>query len=199
MQIIDKNIVKLVEIRGYELEKDTKIFTKKEVEILKNNLDIDLVDSILIMIFTGMRVTEMLTLHVDHIHLEQGYIQHGIKTKAGKNRLIPILPEVKELLKNRIREASNLGYLFHLKGKDKPIVYETYRRKFGEILEKIGLEKHKTHDGRHTFITNAKRMRIAKTMLLQMVGHADEKTMDEVYTHFDINDLKSAMESFKIQ
>lgn len=135
MQIIDKNIVKLVEIRGYELEKNTKIFTKKEVEILKN----------------------------------------------------------------RIKEASNLGYLFHLKGKDKPIVYETYRRKFGEILEKIGLEKHKTHDGRHTFITNAKRMRIDKTMLLQMVGHADEKTMDEVYTHFDINDLKSAMESFKIQ
>lgn len=44
----------------------------------------------MIFLFTGMRITELFTLPLVNVHLDSAvpYIQGGIKTEAGRNRII---------------------------------------------------------------------------------------------------------------
>ena len=45
---------------------------------------------VLILCYTGMRPTELMTLKHSNVHLDERYMLGGIKTKAGKDRVIPI-------------------------------------------------------------------------------------------------------------
>ncbi|MCD8189246.1 MAG: hypothetical protein LUD78_03340 [Clostridiales bacterium] len=50
----------------------------------------------MIFLFTGMRISEIFTLQVANVHLEADppYIQGGVKTEAGRDRVIPIYSRV---------------------------------------------------------------------------------------------------------
>ena len=45
------------------------------------------------LIYTGLRIGELFSLRRENVHLKEGYLVGGSKTKAGKNRTVPILPE----------------------------------------------------------------------------------------------------------
>ena len=46
--------------------------------------------AVLVMIYTGMRPGEFTTIKKDNVYLEERYMIGGIKTAAGKDRIIPI-------------------------------------------------------------------------------------------------------------
>ena len=48
-------------------------------------------DTILIMIYSGWRIGELLTL--EEINLKEGYFRGSIKTRASKHRLYPFIPK----------------------------------------------------------------------------------------------------------
>ncbi len=50
----------------------------------------DFIDTILILIYTGMRVGELLDIRLDNVYLDQKYMIGGSKTEAGKDRVIPL-------------------------------------------------------------------------------------------------------------
>lgn len=58
------------------------------------------VDTILIFIYSGMRITEMLTLTKFNVDLKNQVIKAGIKTEAGKGRIIPIHPKILKYVTN---------------------------------------------------------------------------------------------------
>ena len=77
---------------------------KNEIQILFNNTHIPYIDTILILIFTGLRINELLSLKNTDINLEEKYfITAGSKTDAGKNRLIPINSKVLPLVTKRMK------------------------------------------------------------------------------------------------
>ena len=51
-------------------------------------------DIILTTIYTGMRIEEVFMIENINVHLKEGYLISGIKTKAGKGRIIPIHHEL---------------------------------------------------------------------------------------------------------
>ncbi len=190
--IVCKDYSDYVDI-GKNTEKSTrKPFTASEIDRLWDVVDkIPLVDSILIMIYTGLRVGELLIIRSSDVDLENGIITGGIKTDAGKDRVIPISPKIYPHVDKLI--SSGQEYLISKKDGTAYNYSNYYRENFVPIMKKLNMD-HKPHDCRHTFatlMTNAK----ADTISLQkIIGHANYETTANIYTHKDIEELKKAIE-----
>jgi len=50
------------------------------------------------MLYTGMRSGEIRSIKKENIFLDENYMIGGIKTEAGKGRIIPIHPKIKDLI-----------------------------------------------------------------------------------------------------
>lgn len=67
------------------------IFTENEMQTLWSHVsDTRYVDWILIQCYMGWRPQELAILKLTDIHLDQWYMQAGMKTPAGKQRIVPI-------------------------------------------------------------------------------------------------------------
>ena len=94
--ILDKSIME--ELR--KPQKEVKIFTKQEEEILWDDFQFEETDMILISLYSGLRPKELAELKIRNIDLEFGTMQGGLKSDAGKDRIIPIHPCIRKLVEN---------------------------------------------------------------------------------------------------
>ena len=89
-----------------------------ELDILWSNLGkIKYVDWVLIQCYMGWRPQELATLRLDEINLDKWYMKAGMKTKAGKQRIVPIHTKVRQLLKQNYDFALSIGSEFLLNDK----------------------------------------------------------------------------------
>ena len=80
-----------------------KPFTKKQISVLwDNQKDNEYISVILIMIYTGVRISELLELKKENVHLDERYFYIGkAKTAAGNaSIMIPILGIPKNMINN---------------------------------------------------------------------------------------------------
>ena len=69
------------------------------------------------MIYMGFRIGEVLALTTENIHLDKGYIIGGIKTDAGKNRIVPFpysIPNIKKFVSNWMKDVAPGDKLFKM-------------------------------------------------------------------------------------
>ena len=118
---VNKNYAENVDIGEKEVSDLHSDFTEQEIEKLWNNTHIDFVGAILIMIYTGLRPTELLLMK--DVNLEEGYMRGGIKTKNGINRIIPINKKI-----------YNFVVEYIVSGKLK-ISYSSFKRKFDKVMK----------------------------------------------------------------
>jgi len=153
--------------------------------------------AVLILIYTGMRPGELLSAAIEtHLHSkgEYWYFQTGSKTKAGKNRIIPIpnilRPVIEKAMANR-----NTGPLIAAEqgGFWRP---DNWRpRQFNPLMARLGLEGHVPYSCRHTYADLQKRRSITPELLATIMGHEDYSTTVEHYfstTEDDISRLCQA-------
>lgn len=187
---IESNKVKFVELGKKNIVIERKIFTKNEINILWKNLEIKNVYLILILIYTGMRVGELLNLKVADVDLcnKVIYIRKS-KTDAGV-RTIPIPDKVLSLFTDNICYENE--YFIFTKTFNQ-MSYMSFRYIFESILRKVGLQKHTIHDTRHTFATLLNNADANKTSIIKLIGHSDFSTTENIYTHKDIEELRKAI------
>lgn len=53
------------------------------------------------MIYSGLQPTELLEILPENVHLDEKYMVSGMKTEAGKDRMIPLNNKIIPLVKNR--------------------------------------------------------------------------------------------------
>jgi len=181
-----------------ERTKEVIPFSHDEIlQLWDNKETIPFTDMVLIGIYSGWRPQELSILKVQDIDLEAGTMKGGLKTDAGKNRIVPIHSIIRPLIENRIQEATALQseYLFNDKNGQQGtyMTYDKYRKRFQKIMDRLNL-KHSPHETRHTFITKAKECNIDEYILKLIVGHAIEDITEKVYTHRTIEQLKSEIE-----
>ena len=138
-----------------------------------------------ILIFSGMRINELLTMETANIHLDEGYMIGGLKTKAGIDRLIPISRHIKPIIQKWFDPDKK--YLIQKRG----MSYTSVGRFW---LENIS--GHTTHDARHTFISLINRAEVNDVSIERIVGHASQGVTKIVYTHKSSGDLIQAMTRF---
>ena len=193
--IVSKDYSPFINIGKKEKESERIPFTAKEISKLwEYENKIDFIDTILIMIYTGFRIGELLELKNKDINLINKTITGGIKTEAGKNRLIPIHPKILPLIEKRYNESNEL---FIVNAKRKEMKYSNYyREKFLPIMENLNM-KHRPHDCRHTFATLLSNANANSTAIKKMIGHESFVTTEKIYTHKDIEELRKNIELIK--
>lgn len=200
--IVEKDYASVMFANGNPIKKEhTKEiipFSQEEIFLLWDNLhQIAFTDMILIGIYSGWRPQELAILKVSDIDLETGTMKGGLKTDAGKNRIVPIHPLIKPLIEKRIQEATALQseYLFNdVNGQQGTyMTYDKYRKRFEKVMKYLKLT-HRPHETRHTFITKAKSCNMDEYILKLIVGHAIDDITEKVYTHRTIEQLKNEME-----
>lgn len=102
------------------------------------------------MIYTGLRIGELLLIKCYDVDLDRKLITGGIKTDAGKDRIIPINHKIFNMVAKRAKSGHE--YLV-TNFKDEKMLYDNYyREKFLPVMEQLGM-CHNPHDTRHTFAT----------------------------------------------
>lgn len=167
-------------------------FTAGEIKrLFEVEPTIEFVDTILIMIYTGLRVGELLLIKSSDVDLENKTIKGGIKTDAGKDRIVPINHKILDMVAKRTHN----GYEYLITNfKNEKMLYDNYyREKFAPIMEQLNM-KHKPHDCRHTFATLMNNADANPTAIKKLIGHNSFTTTEKIYTHKDIEELRKAIE-----
>ena len=192
--IVLKNYAEFVKIPKFE-KKEKRIFTDEEIAALWRCSDSKPAQVVLLMIYTGFRRGEILSLTAENVHLSEGYIIGGEKTKAGKDRIVPIppnIPELTQFVQSWCVGAAD-GRLFPLTAaKFRTDIFDAALAEAG--IEPEGLTPHCT---RHTFASISSASGIKPESLQKIIGHANYATTAEVYIHQDITKLIEEMKKIK--
>lgn len=194
--VIDKNYARLLELPKSD-KKEKDIFTDKEISILLSH-DSDIEARIILMlIYTGLRIGEFLALRPCDIDTENWILVGGSKTEAGKNRVVPILSNVRAYFLDIIKAAPS---------EKSPIVNVSVKyfrdNYFYEYLAKLGILTQKEievggkprltpHCTRHTYASKARKAGMDKDAIIRIMGHTDYTTTDENYVSMDSETLAS--------
>lgn len=188
--ICNKNYAEFI-ILEKEEKQEKEIFSDVEIQKLWDNTSIPYLDTILIMIYSGMRINEMLNLTKFNIDLKNNTITGGLKTDAGKNRIIPIHPKILPFIKKYYNNATDVLFI---KEDKTPLTANYYREYiYYPILEKIGVSRHTPHCCRHTFASMMSKNHVDTLAIQKLIGHSDYAFTANVYTHTDVDYLTEAI------
>lgn len=197
--IIDKDYSQYIKITKAEDDEAGVPFTKEEIHSLWQNVDkIPYTDTVLILIYTGWRITEFLTMHTSNINISDWTMTGGIKTSAGKNRVVPIHSDIKNLVKRYYKPEKQL--FINNPSNNKPMTKTAYYKLFNTVINKCNIKtKHTPHDCRHTFTSLLDSAGANEVCIDRLVGHASKSLTKKTYTHKDIEELRAAVELIKIE
>jgi integrase len=190
-KFIDENFIPDIEFNYKKTEKSIHdTFTQEEVDLLwKHSADKN-IQIVLIMIYTGLRIEELLIMENKNVFLSDQYMVGGVKTTSGKNRIIPIadkiLPFVAALHSDKRYLLDNNGTRY-------------YRKSF---LEKVWTPAmgilgaaHMPHDTRYTCASMLDRAGANQNAIKDILGHSKDGVTNKVYVKKDITDLLAAVNS----
>lgn len=202
--VIDKNYAEFIKLPK-EKKSEKVVFSNDELRLLWEHTNDNRVKFILFMIYTGFRIGEVSDIQTENINLENGYIIGGLKTDAGKNRVVPLPPAIPEI-SDFVREW--------LEGKEKSpfgVPKNSLRQYwFYPVLSELGMidpptynaktrkKEYKNpritpHSTRHTFASISAEAGIKPENLQKIIGHADFQTTANIYVHKDYQTLRSDM------
>ncbi len=172
--LVDRNPAKQFKLSLKDTEHKHHIsFTEDEMSLLWSKIDVPGVDLMLIQCYMGWRPQELVNINIEDI--DGDFIKGGLKTRAGRNRVVPIHPCIKELIEARIGSRRE-GSLFQMAS------YSTYHDVFAANIKRLGMSAHSPHDCRKTFVTLCKKYKVDEYAIKRMVGHAIKDLTEETYT-----------------
>lgn len=200
--VMDKNYARLLELPKSESE-SKDVFTAGEIQILReHDSDIE-AQLILILIYTGLRVSELLQLRTENIDMQNWYAIGGSKTEAGKDRIIPLLSNIQPYVAGMMSDSP---WLITRNGS--PIDRNYYAKyMFKKYLVRIGILQEpedgepwrlSPHSTRHTLTTLARKAGIKEDIIARVVGHTTYETTDKHYVQMDAAFLLSEMEKINL-
>ncbi len=189
---IDKNYAQYLELPSKKDSEPKVPFTKEEIDFLWLNVHIDYVDLLLILMYSGLRISELLELKNENIHLAERYLfVEKSKTKAGI-RNVPIHKKIAPLIEARIN-PNNKYFVPNKKGN--ATSYNSFRKSQYYRLRKTLKLNHTLHEARHTFISQCNRLDLNEVAVQRIIGHANVN-ITQHYTAKTIDDLIKVIDLF---
>lgn len=193
--IISKSYASFVNITVEEDDKPGVPFTHDELVKLWQHQADSWIDAALIFIYSGWRISELNNMPIGDINLSDWTFKGGVKTAAGKDRIVPIHSAIRAMVADRI--ADNGSRLFIENGK--PISNTLLSKRFKAALAAAGITtEHTIHDCRHTFTSLLDTAGANPICIDRLVGHASKSITSKVYIHKDLEELRAAVELIKV-
>jgi integrase len=163
-------------------------FTRDEIEIVWEKKNDPYVDTILILIYSGFRINELLSIENINVNLTNKWIKGGSKTKAGKDRIVPIHSLIFDMVEKRVNDGGK--YLISYNGKK--MSQTNYYRVWRHFMDSHGMH-HTPHECRHTFRSMLDSAGANKRCIDLMMGHTSKDVGERVYTHKTLSELAEAL------
>ena len=199
---ISENPARCIKIEKSE-KKLPQILTGQEVELLlsqpqctdfKGYRDKAMLE---LLYATGIRVSELISLNVDHVNISAGFIRCGV---SGKERIIPLYPAavralrvyITEIRPQMIADAAEPSLFVNVNGE------RMTRQGFWKIVksyqEKAHIEKQITpHTLRHSFAAHLLENGADLRSIQEMLGHSDISST-QIYAQVVKQNLKNVYE-----
>lgn len=201
--LINKNYAQFL-ILPKPTSKEKEIFTDEEIALLKQHDYDERAKIVLSLIYSGFRIDELLSLETKNVFIDDRYMVGGIKTEAGKDRIVPISDEIYSYIKQWYNESimDKTKLIIPNNNGKKRDAMNFRKREFYPILEELGIQHHvdKEHPARltphccrHTFASLAVKAGMKPEVLQAIMGHADYSTTADVYVHQNIAELINGM------
>lgn len=170
-------------------------FTDEEIEKIKKACGkIPHAEEVYILIYTGFRPSEYLSLTADSYDSALQTLTGGAKTEAGRNRVVTLSPKIVPFVAALAASGGPMiqdpsGKPWTLKGWTEDVFYP--------VLEAAGISnpvenkrhKYTPHTCRHTFATLMKRVEGADKDKQELIGHASAEML-RYYQDVEIADLR---------
>lgn len=194
IELTNKSYAPLLSIGKNKAIRPHKPFSRQKINRLWQHVGEPGVDTVLILLYTGMRVGEMLHLQKSDVNLRQGYIRITRSKTVSGIRNIPIHHRISPLIAIRIKSAG--VYLIADAG-GKPYDYSRYCLLWRAVMHSINADGHTTHDCRHTVATLLDNSGANETAKRRILGHAGGDVTERVYTHKGLRQLRKCIELLK--
>lgn len=163
---------------------------------------------IIICLYTGLRIGELLALKWEDIDFKCGLLYvnrtgHDGRDRNGKYTLIcnspktitskRCIPLSRQMIKLLRIIKSKCGEHYIISNKGKPVLIRSYQRSFGKLLDKIGIPNRGFHALRHTFATRAVECGMDVKMLSEILGHKSPAITLNRYVHSFIDSKRKMM------
>lgn len=191
LDIVDRNYAEYLYIQK-EDQAEKVAFSKSQLDAMWASVgSVPNIKYVLLLCYTGMRLSEMLEAKTDNYNPKDEYFITGIKTDAGKDRIITISPKIKPFF----AEFAQGEYLFtgdKLSPKKfrNDIYYPALNQLGMDDLKDDGTHINTPHICRHTFATLMKNVNAPATDKQKLIGHSKFE-MTAHYTHTDLGSLKA--------
>ena len=177
-------------------EKPVECFTRaeqKQIERFVLNGSKDKLYGILLCLYSGLRIGELIALQWSDIDFSKGILTVSKSCYDGKDgliidepktvsscRTIPLPKQLFPILR-RIRKKSDS--LFVVSNHGKPVSVRSYQRSFELLLKKLKIAHRGFHSLRHTFATRALECGMDVKTLSEILGHKNPTVTLNRYAH----------------
>ncbi|MGM9969320.1 MAG: site-specific tyrosine recombinase XerD [Anaeroplasma sp.] len=142
----------------------------------------------------GLRISELLSLTIQNIHLREKYLV--VIGKGNKERMIPlgemaVIALRKYIEKGRDKIAKTKSNLLFFNYKGEAMSRQGFFKYIKKLASECGIEKEiSPHTIRHSFATHLLEGGTDLRIVQEMLGHEDISTT-QIYTHIDKSKLKN--------
>ncbi len=179
-------------IRKYPENRRERFLSQEELKALSQALDeklrerndIYVVAAIRLLILTGARLNEILTLKWEHVDLERGLLLLP-DSKTGRKVIVLNEAACKVLLELPRQKGNPYVICGHKKGQHLVNLQKPWRR----IRKRAGLEDVRIHDLRHTFASLAARKGGSLPKVGALLDHSQIQTTQR-YAHLIADDIR---------
>ncbi len=186
--------------RPKTVEKQVSCFSvseQKKIERYVLNHKKDKLFGIVLCLYTGLRIGELLALAWKDIDFGKGLLFVSKTCHDGTDgrnhiriidspktvhsrRVIPLPKQILPMLKS-LKKRSNCEYI--IADGDKPVFVRSYQRTFELLLKKLGIPHKGFHSLRHTFATRALECGMDVKTLSELLGHKNATITLNRYAH----------------
>lgn len=146
---------------------------------------------ILVMLYTGVRIGELLSLKKTEVHLHERYFEIlKSKTEAGV-RKVPICDKIAPFIAGLLDLPGD--YLVCNRKQQKYNYVNFLNQLWHPELKRLGVGYHTPHDTRHSFISMLAEKEVDERVIRAIVGHAGNGVTESVYTHIRLKTMLEAV------
>lgn len=196
----DDDYTSYIKIADYKQSTKHFAFDIEEIKKLQS-ADTPEAHLLLIYIYTGLRVGELLHINRDNIHIDEkcdddgterliSYIVTGSKTAAGKNRIVPIHNDIKQYVIDELIE------------KEERLIDVSYEWGFNKnimpMINSMLNTNHTMHDTRVTFASLCQLYKVDVYARKKILGHKLKDITFDIYTKASKNRLWTEVNKIKL-
>ena len=195
LDLINKNYAEFIQLPKAE-QTEKSILTDLDLKKIENEAKLgdETARHVLIMCYTGWRIQEYCDLTVFDYDKEKHTLKGGLKTDAGRDRIVPVPQNVQKYVEEQFSHSERLCEMN----------VKQLRESFYILLDRLGIqsadEKKKKitpHSTRHTYNSMLAKQGVSVEKRMKLMGQVSEDVNRKVYTHTEIDDLIDTVSCLK--